>query len=112
MANQVIPTELFESKFKRLKKKFLTLEQEMRELTEALEITPNLGTSLGSGLYKIRLGSKSKGGGKSGGFRVITYLLSETQEGTEVYLIMMFDKSEESSIKKEVLVKIVNQLFE
>jgi hypothetical protein len=112
MANQVIPTELFESKFKRLKKKFLTLEQEMRELTEALEITPTIGTALGSGLYKIRLGSKSKGGGKSGGFRVITYLVSETQEGTDVYLIMMFDKSEESNIKKEILVKIIKQLFE
>ncbi len=71
MANQVIPTELFESKFKRLKKKFLTLEQEMRELTEALEITPTIGISLGSGLYKIRLGSK--GGGKNGSsFRLTT----------------------------------------
>ena len=112
MANQVIPTELFESKFKRLKKKFLTLEQEMKELTEELEITPTIGTSLGSGLYKIRLGSKSKGGGKSGGFRVITYLVNETEEGTDVFLIMRFDKSEESSIKKETLTKIIKQLFE
>lgn len=112
MANQVIPTELFEHKFKRLKKKFATLEQEMRDLIEALEISPTMGTSLGSGLYKIRLGSKSKGGGKSGGFRVITYLVNETEEGIDIYLIMMFDKSEESSIKKEILVKIVKQLFE
>lgn len=110
MANQVIPTELFESKFKRLKKKFLTLEQEMKELTEELEITPTIGTSLGSGLYKIRLGSK--GGGKSGGFKVITYLVNETEEGTDVFLIMIFDKSEESSIKKETLTKIIKQLFE
>ena len=111
MANQVIPTELFENKFKRLKKKFVTLEQEIRELTGALEITPTIGVSLGAGLYKIRLASKSKGGGKSGGFRVITYLVNETEEGTDVYLIMMFDKSEESSIKKEALVKIVKHLF-
>ena len=112
MANQVVPTELFEAKFKRLKKKFRTLQEEMKELISVLEETPATGESLGSGLYKIRLASKSKGKGKSGGFRVITYLLTDTGEGTDIYLIMIYDKSEESSVKKDTLLKIVNALFE
>ena len=58
-------------------------------------------------MYKIRLAVKSKGKGKSGGFRVITYLLTETEEGTETYLITIYDKSEESRIKKDILLKIV-----
>lgn len=87
MANKVVPTELFEAKFKRLKKKFKTLNEEMKELTGVLEETPTTGESLGSGLYKVRLASKSKDKGKSGGFRVITYLLTETQDGTDIYLI-------------------------
>ena len=111
MANQVVPTELFETKFKRLKKKFRTLKEEMKELTSVLEQTPTTGESLGSGLYKIRLASKSKGKGKSGGFRVITYLLTETKDGSEIYLITIYDKSEESSIKKEMLLKIFKVLF-
>ena len=110
MTNKVIPTELFEYKFKRLKKKFRALNEEMRELTGALEENPETGESLGAGLYKIRLASKSKGKGKSGGFRVITYLLTETDEGTDVYLITIYDKSEESSIKKETLLRIVSDL--
>jgi hypothetical protein len=57
------------------------------------------------------LASKSKGGGKSGGFRVITYLISEREDGIDIHLITMFDKSEESNIQKETLVKIVKQLF-
>lgn len=40
---------------------------------DSLEVTPKQDQSLGAGLYKIRLGSASKGGGKSGGFRAITY---------------------------------------
>lgn len=111
MANQVIPTDLFETKFKRLKRKFPTLDQEMKELTQTLEQIPETGESLGAGLYKIRLASKSKGGGKSGGFRVITYLVVDTEEGTEIYLIMVYDKSEDSTVKKGVLLKMVKNLF-
>lgn len=110
MNNKVIPTELFETKFKRLKKKFRTLNEEMKELTGILELTPTTGESLGGELYKIRLASKSKGKGKSGGFRLITYLLTETEDGTDVYLITIYDKSEEGSIKIEVLLKLVNAL--
>ncbi|MVM38314.1 addiction module toxin RelE [Spirosoma sp. HMF3257] len=100
MANKVVPTGLFEAKLKRLKKKFRTLNEEMKELTNVLEQTPATGESLGAGLYKIRLASRSKGKGKSGGFRIVTYLLTETEEGTDVYLLTIYDKSEEGSIKK------------
>lgn len=111
MANQVVPTDVFEAKFKRLKKKFRTLNDEMKELTSVLEQTPTTGESLGSSLYKIRLASKSKGKGKSGGFRVITYLLAKTEDGTDVYLLTIYDKSEESNIKKETLLALAKALL-
>lgn len=78
MANQVVPTDLFEAKFNRLKKKYRTLKAELKSLTYILEQTPDTGESLGSGLYKIRLASKSKGKGKRGGFRGVTYLVLQT----------------------------------
>jgi hypothetical protein len=111
MPNKVKITSFFEVRYKRLTKKFNTLEAEVDELVEQLLENPAMGTSLGAGLYKIRLASKSKGGGKSGGFRVITYLISEREDGIDIHLITMFDKSEESNIQKETLVKIVKQLF-
>jgi hypothetical protein len=106
MANQVIPTDLFEAKFKRLKKKFKTLEKELKELTGVLGETPVTGESLGAGLYKVRLASKSKNKGKSGGFRVITYLIVQTEDSTDVYLLTIYDKSEEGSIQKDKLVAL------
>lgn len=112
MPNEIKITSYFASRYKRLIKKFSSLENDVDILIAELLENPTLGTSLGNNLYKIRLKSKSKGGGKSGGFRVITYLVSKTENGTDIHLITMFDKSEESSIKKEILVKIVKQLFE
>lgn len=112
MANEVKTSAHFESRFKRLAKKFSSLKREVDDLIEELAENPILGVPLGSGLYKIRLASRSKGGGKSGGFRIVTYLVDEREDGTDVYLVTVFDKSEESSIDKKVLVKIVQRLFD
>ena len=58
------------------------------------------------------MASDSKGGGKSGGFRVITYYIEETMETEIVYLVTIYDKSEEDSIKKNELIKIVETFLE
>jgi mRNA-degrading endonuclease RelE of RelBE toxin-antitoxin system len=111
MANFVIPTPYFESKYKRLAKKFPTLGKELVNLERDLLHNPKLGEPLGSNLYKIRLSRKDKGKGKRGGFRIITYLIQEFQNSFEIYLITIFDKSEDISIPKSVLIKLVNSIF-
>ncbi len=67
-----------------------------------------MGESYGANIYKIRVADQSKGKGKSGGFRVITYLVQENKTSTDVYLITIFDKSEESSISKDDVKKIID----
>ena len=111
MANQIIPTPLFESKYKKFKKKFPSLESELATLFEELEENPKKGQSLGAGLYKIRLANEDKGKGKSGGFRVITYLLEESEDGTDIYVVTIYDKSEDGTIKKPALVKMVKHFL-
>jgi len=54
---------------------------------------------------------KDKGKGKSGGFRIITYVVKVFQQSFEIYLITIFDKSEEESIPKPVLLKLVKSIF-
>lgn len=105
--SKILSLPHFDNRFKRLAKKFKTLTAELAELSRSLENDPSQGTSLGGGLYKIRFASESKGGGKSGGFRVITYYISEFEKERTVYLVTIFDKSEESSIKKDYLLKII-----
>ncbi len=109
MSRQVIPFREFNRRAKRLLKKYRSLIQELRQLADNLVISPTQGESLGAGLYKIRLASASKGGGKSGGFRVITYYVEQTAEGETVYLVTIYDKSETDSITKAELRQLLRQ---
>lgn len=110
--NNVIYSDYFENKLRRFAKKFPSLLEEIEELATILEENAQTGTSLGAGLYKIRLASESKGSGKSGGFRVITYVVYQESDSSDVYLLTMYDKSEESSIKKEQLIKLAKKVIE
>lgn len=106
---KIVPLSHFERELKRLAKKYKTLLPDIYILRDNLKENPKNGTSLGSNLYKIRLGTDSKGGGKSGGFRVVTYYVQKTSDGEIVYLVTIFDKSEEANISKERLLKIVSE---
>ena len=107
MSVQVSLLNEFQRRLKRLARKFRTLDDEIDQLVDALETTPHQGDSLGGGLYKIRLGSASKGGGKRGGFHIITYYVEQTAAGEVVYLVTIYDKSEEANILKNDLLNII-----
>ncbi|PJJ83919.1 type II toxin-antitoxin system RelE/ParE family toxin [Mucilaginibacter auburnensis] len=101
MANNVRLTSFFLKKAKRLLKKYRTLQESLAKLESDLKVNAKLGVSYGANIYKIRLADNSKGKGKSGGFRVITYVIEEKEESIDIYLITIFDKSEEASIDKD-----------
>ena len=111
MECRVTPTPYFEGKYKRLSKKFLSLSGELEGLEADLMKNSKMGESLGADLYKIRLASKDKGKGKSGGFWVITYLVQENKDSLEIFLITIYDKTEESSISATTLKKLVKTIF-
>ena len=75
----------------------------MFELIESLTIEPDQGKALGNNFYKVRLAISSKGKGKSGGARIITYL---KVTATTVYLSAIYDKSQKSSISDHELEQI------
>ena len=93
-------TERFAKELKRLIKKFPSLKSEFIDLVSSLENDPIQGTPIGGGFYKIRLSIASKGKGKSGGARVITYLKIIDEI---VYLATIYDKSEKEDIEKSEL---------
>jgi len=103
----VIPSDKFKREAKRLIKKYPSLKQELAEFSEILEKQPETGTPLGNETYKVRLAIKSKGKGKSGGARVITYLVKENKE---VYLLTIYDKSEFDSLDDKIIKAIIESL--
>lgn len=59
---------------------------------------------MGKGLYKVRIAVASKGKGKSGGARVITYVLISRNT---VYLTAIYDKSEYANIDPAILLRLL-----
>src|SRR5215210_1080521 len=103
----VIPSEKFKREAKRLIKKFPSLKKELVDLSTTLEKEPETGTALANGTYKIRLAVKSKSKGKSGGARVITYVVTDNKE---VYLLTIYDKSVFESVDDKTLKAIIESL--
>jgi mRNA-degrading endonuclease RelE of RelBE toxin-antitoxin system len=55
MKNKVITTPFFESKYKRLAKKFPSLRIDLQKLEKELILNPKLGSPLGGSLSKIKI---------------------------------------------------------
>src|ERR1700694_5858792 len=100
MSFKVQNTQRFAKELKRLIKKYPSLKSEFIELVSSLERNPIQGASIDNGFYKIRISITSKGKGKSGGARVITYvkIIDEI-----VILATIYDKSEKEDIEKNEL---------
>lgn len=86
------------------------MKSDLEAFVKSLEENPLQGTELTPGIRKIRMAIKSKGSGKSGGARVITYNVLATEQEGKVYLLEIYDKSDYSSVKEEVLKEIVKDL--
>lgn len=108
MRNKIVYTSVFYKRLKVFRKKHQSI---FDDLEKQLLETPEMGTSLGNGLYKIRLAVESKGKGKSGGYRVITYLIENKNSQTTINMLIIYDKSEESNIDKQSLLDLIKILF-
>ncbi len=107
MNYKFIATPTFRQGLKRLSKKFSSLKDEYAALLDELEKTPTMGTPIGSKCFKIRLAVASKGKGKSGGARVITHVIIEE---TTIFLLDIYDKSEQSNIRDKELQELLKDL--
>lgn len=104
----VRPARSFERDAKKLLKKYASLKEELTLLGKELTKNPTLGTALGKNFYKIRIGIKSKGKGKSGGARIITYLITDNKE---VILLAIYDKQVKADISEEELQELLASLI-
>ena len=71
---------------------------------------PNIGVSLGGGKRKIRIGVKSKGGGKRGGLRVITLNVVVETTDTCINLLTIYDKKEIPNVSDQYIDEIIRSL--
>lgn len=107
MSYRVSTIPLVDKQAKRLAKKFPSLKKDLARLIEILIDEPFNGTSLGNNFFKIRLAIESKGRGKSGGARLVTYIKVASNT---VYLVSIFDTTEKSTITDKELIRIFKMI--
>lgn len=110
MSFEVKTTTRFEKSAKALIKRHRSLKADLGALIDSLEINPMQGDELSPGIRKIRMAITSKGRGKSGGARVITYTIVAAENNGRVYLIDIYDKSDYSTVDPRAIQKIVDEL--
>lgn len=100
-------TDHFKKEAKKLTKKYRSLKAELEALGEELAENPKTGTSLGHDVYKIRLAIASKGKGKSGGARVITFVKVIDKVA---YLVSIYDKGQLDNLTKEKIIELLKKV--
>ncbi len=93
----------FKKELKPLAKKYPSIKEDLQYLLNNIEKELSLAVDLGKGFKKIRFNVKSKGKGKSGGARIISYEIILSNEETNVVLASIYDKSDFDSIDIEKL---------
>ena len=109
MSYKIRPSAEFQRRVKKLLKKYSSLPQELRELINLLADEPRKGSALGRNCYKIRLAIDSKGKGRSGGARIITYVAILKEE---VVLLTIYDKAEKADLGPNELRELLKMLEE
>lgn len=79
----------------------------MVALADKLQEDPKMGTALGNNCYKIRMAISSKGKGKSGDARLITYVQVVK---TTIFLLSIYDKAEAANISDKELLERLKHL--
>lgn len=92
----------FKRQFRRLKKKYQSLTDDLEDFQKELKKNPLQGSDLGGGVRKIRMAITSKGKGKSGGARVLT-LTVLVSDDADVTLLTIYDKSEIENVSDEYI---------
>ena len=90
-------------------KKYKSLASDLASVIDELIENPTLGTPIGKDCYKLRIAIASKGKGKSGGARMITYVRIVKQT---VFLMDIYDKSEQANISDKELQMLIDILQE
>lgn len=72
-----------------------------------MRTNPTQGTDLGNNCYKVRMAITSKGKGKSGGARIITYLQVSS---AIIYLLLIYNKSDKENISDKELKELLRHI--
>ena len=109
MIREIRFSEEFDRAFKRLKKRYRSLPDDVKKLLASLVENPQQGVELYNGLRKVRISFASKGRGKRGGGRVIIQLAINENSLTFIYI---YDKADMQNVSDNFLDQVITDVGE
>lgn len=107
MSYKIIAIPAFNRDLKSLSKKHRSIFKDYNYFLDELEVNPKLGVEIIENCFKIRMAISSKGKGKSGGARVITYVYIQNET---IYLLSIYDKSDDETISDKDIRDLIKSL--
>ena len=109
MNYKVLYTEKSKKQLKKLNKKYKSLKKDLREFEKIVVSNYKNGILLFDDVYKIRMKIFSTGKGKSGGARVIYYVVINKKQ---IIVLSIYDKSDIENLSKSDIKKIMKNEFD
>ena len=101
----------FSKDVKRLAKKYKSLGSDLKILLSEVNNNPELGVDLGHGVRKVRLSISSKGKGKRGGARILSYKRIVVNDNyIKIVLLTMYDKNEIENVSDDYIRYLINNI--
>jgi mRNA-degrading endonuclease RelE of RelBE toxin-antitoxin system len=106
---EVIPSPWFSKRIKKLRKRYPHIAQDIRPLIEQLTRGETPGDHVQAksfNIYKVRVSNRDAQRGKSGGYRVVYYIQTESH----IVLLTIYSKSDQNDISLEEIQTIIADL--
>ena len=101
----------FAKDVKRLAKKDKSLVSDLKSVLSEIQNDPDLGVDLGHGVRKVRLSISSKGKGKRGGARILSYKRIVVNDNyIKIVLLTMYDKNEIENVSDDYIRYLINNI--
>lgn len=110
MSFSIVTIKTFDKRIKRLAKKYKSIKKDFIAFIENLQENPFIGADLGNGVRKVRMPISDKDKGKSGGARIITYVLKTDEDSGQVTLLTIYDKNEQETISKKDINELLTEI--
>lgn len=95
---------------KRLLKRYKSFRQDLETFRKDLLENPFQGAELYPGIRKVRMAIQSKGKGKSGGARIITFTYYVSEKDGRIVFLLIYDKTDADTVDAATVKQIVQQL--
>ncbi len=110
MSFEFITSDYFDASIKKLSKRYRSFKDDLKAFRAELQKNPLQGDEIAPNIRKIRMAITSKGRGKAGGARVVTFNALVSEQDGKIYLLLIYDKADASNVKMNVVKQIIKNL--